>query len=284
MSFTSLVSTEELAKHLDDPDWIVFDCRFTLTAPESGREHYLHDHIEGARYVHLDNDLSSPITPRTGRHPLPDKDKFVQWLRNNGVSNNSQVVVYDESFGAMAGRLWWLLKWAGHDAVALLDGCYPKWRREGHKTSHELPETKSSNFEANFRDEMIISADEVLEFVNGNNKAVLIDARAEERFSGDIEMLDKVAGHIPGAINFPYEDNLDMGGDFLSAEELKEQFNNITNSKTPDKVIHMCGSGVTACHNMIAMEAAGLDGSKLYPGSWSEWITDTTRPVLTGEE
>ncbi len=284
MSYTSFVSTHVLAEHLGDPDWIVFDCRFTLTAPEVGREHYLHDHVEGARYAHLDNDLSSSITPTTGRHPLPDKDQFVQWLRENGVTNNSQVVVYDESFGAVAGRLWWLLKWAGHDAVALLDGGYPKWRREGNKTSHELPEVTPSNFQANFRDDMIVSSDDVLEFVNGNNKIVLIDARAEERFSGDIEMLDKVAGHIPGAINFPFEDNLDMGGDFLSVEELKEQFNDLMKDSSPDKVIHMCGSGVTACHNIIGMEAAGLAGSKLYVGSWSEWITDSSHPIATGEE
>ena len=284
MSFTSLVSTEELARHLDDPDWIVFDCRFTLTAPEAGREQYLHEHIEGARYAHLDDDLSSPITPQTGRHPLPDKDKFVQWLRANGVTNNSQVVVYDDIFGAVAGRLWWLLKWAGHDAVALLDGCYPKWCREGHKTSQELPNITPSNFQASFRDNMLASSDDVLEFVNGNSKIVLIDARAEERFTGEIEMLDKVAGHIPGATNFVYEDNLDMGGDFLPADELKEQFNELTKGNTPDKVIHMCGSGVTACHNMIAMESIGLSGSRLYVGSWSEWITDGSRPVATGEE
>ena len=284
MPFTSLVPTEELANHLDDPDWIVFDCRFTLSAPDLGYEHYLHDHVTGAHYAHLDNHLSSPITSTSGRHPLPDKDKFVQWLRYNGVNNNSQVVVYDESFGAMAGRLWWLLKWVGHDAVALLDGCYPKWRREGHQTSHELPVVKASNFQANFRDDMIVNASEILDLTQSNDQIILIDARAEDRFSGEREMLDKVAGHIPGAINFPYEDNLDMGGDFLSSEELKQQFNSLINENAPEKVIHMCGSGVTACHNMIAMEAAGLTGSKLYVGSWSEWITDPGRPVATGEE
>ena len=284
MSYTSLVSTDVLADHLTDPDWIVFDCRFTLTAPDSGYEQYLQEHIDGARYAHLDNDLSSPITESTGRHPLPDKKQFVQWLRSNGVNNNSQVVVYDESFGAMAGRLWWLLKWAGHDAVALLDGSYPKWRREGHKTSHDLPVIAESDFKADFRDEMIASSDEVHEFVKGNKQAVLIDARAEERFSGEIELLDKVAGHIPGAINFMYEDNLDMGGNLLPANELKEQFEGLMSGVKPEQVIHMCGSGVTACHNMIAMEAAGLYGSKLYIGSWSEWITAPDRPVATGDE
>lgn len=284
MSYTTLVSTNVLADHLDDPDWIVFDCRFTLTAPESGRENYLQEHIKGARYAHLDKDLSSPITSTTGRHPLPDKDKFVQWLRDNGVKNSSQVVVYDESFGAVAGRLWWLLKWAGHDAVALLDGCYPKWCREGNKTSHELPEVVTSDFQAHFRDDLIVTADDLLRSINNKEKIVLIDSRAEERFSGEIEMLDKVAGHIPGAVNFPYDDNLDMGGDFLPTDELKEQFNVLMKGNIPENVIHMCGSGVTACHNMIAMEAAGLAGSKLYVGSWSEWITEPDRPIALGEE
>lgn len=279
MSRTTLVSTEKLARHLDDPGWIVFDCRFTLTDPGSGRALYEQGHIPGARYAHLDNDLSSPVTELTGRHPLPDAKVLAEKLGRWGVDSEKQVVVYDDVFGGMAVRLWWLLKWLGHEQVALLDGVYPKWVREKRPLTTELPEIVPTRFVARPRDDMWVTAEQVQqELARG---AVLLDARAEERFQGMVEPLDKVAGHIPGAINRPFDDNLQISGEFLSPAELKQEYHNYLEASDRKTVIHMCGSGVTACHNLLAMQHAGLDPGRLYAGSWSEWITDQNRPVET---
>lgn len=278
MPHTTLVSTEELGKHLDDPHWIVFDCRFTLSDTEAGRRAYEEDHIPGARYAHLDDDLSSPVTAKTGRHPLPDPDALTQKLGDWGVDESVQVVVYDDSFGSMAARLWWLLRWLGHEQVALLDGGYQKWRREGRPITPDLPQITSTTFKARRRDALWIDSDAVAKAM-ADGGHVLIDARSEERFSGEVEPLDKVAGHIPGAVNVPYEDNLDISTDFLPPAELRPLYEQLLHGVGPEKVIHMCGSGVTACHNVLAMEHAGLRGARLYAGSWSEWITDPGRSV-----
>lgn len=283
MNFTTLVSTEELDKHLDDPDWVVFDCRFTLTDPEAGRRAYAQSHIPGARYAHLDDDLAAPVGDDTGRHPLPDPTVLAQKLGAWGVDAGKQVVVYDDTFGAMAVRMWWLLKWLGHENVALLDGVLPKWTREKRPLTEALPTIVATTFEANINDAMWITAETLLAELE-NGQVVLLDARAEERYSGEVEPLDKVAGHVPGAINLPWEDNLDLGGDFLSPEELREFYRQQVGDRAPAQVINMCGSGVTACHNILAMEHAGLHGARLYAGSWSHWITDASRPIATGEE
>jgi thiosulfate/3-mercaptopyruvate sulfurtransferase len=280
--FTTLVSTEELSRHLADPDWVVFDCRFTLTDPEAGRRAYSHGHIPGARYAHLDEDLSSPVTPSTGRHPLPDPVILAEKLGRWGVDATKQVVVYDDSFGSMAVRMWWLLRWLGHEAVALLDGGFPKWMREKHPVTGAVPDITPTVFVAHPDDSMWVSAADV-EAVVRKGGALLIDARPEERFAGVYEPLDKVAGHIPGAINWPFEENLDVDSTFLPAEELRRAYLNLLGKEPPERVIHVCGSGVTACHNILAMAHAGLPGGKLYPGSWSEWITDPSRPIATGE-
>lgn len=281
MTYTTLVSTETLAQHLDDPDWVVFDCRFTLSDPSAGRAAYDAGHIPGARYAHLDDDLSSPVTKTSGRHPLPDPkvlaDKLGQW----GVDAGKQVVVYDDTFGAMAVRMWWLLHWLGHEHVALLDGVYPVWLREKRPVTQELPVISPAQFEARPDDGLWLDAPAVQSGLEAG--AVLVDARAEERFSGEVEPLDTVAGHVPGAINLPWEDNLDMGGTFLPPAELNELYLDLLDGREPEQLIHMCGSGVTACHNVLAMEHAGLSGSRLYAGSWSEWIRDPSRPVATGE-
>ena len=282
MGFTTLVSTEELASHLDNPDWVVIDCRFTLTDTEAGMRSYTEGHIPGACYAHLDNDLSSPVSEKTGRHPLPDPAVLAKKLGDWGINNSKQVVVYDDTFGAMAVRMWWLLKWMGHDNVALLDGVYPKWLRENRPISKEHHDVVAVTFEANIRHELVVSADE-LQLQLDDNTCVLIDARAEERFSGEIEPLDKVAGHIPGAVNRPYDDNLAISGVLMSADELHEEYGDVLNGVNSEDVIHMCGSGVTACHNVLAMEAAGMTGSRLYVGSWSHWITDASRAIATGE-
>ena len=277
MKFTTLVSPDQLAQHLHDPQWIVFDCRFALTRPESGRQAYAKSHIPGARYAHLNEDLSGPITPASGRHPLPDPGLLAGKLGQWGVDRDKQVVVYDDSFGSMAVRLWWLLRWLGHDAVALLDGGFPAWLKQGRELDADIPDVRPTEFHPAQNDSLWVDSEAVLAALR--QKRVIIDARAEERFTGFIEPLDKVAGHIPGSLNAPFEDNLDMRGNFLKPEELRAQYESLLHSAPPGEVIHLCGSGVTACHNLLAMELAGLPGGKLYVGSWSEWITDPSRPI-----
>ncbi|MBI3775866.1 MAG: sulfurtransferase [Gammaproteobacteria bacterium] len=278
MTFTTLIDPNQLAEHLDDPQWVIIDCRFTLTDPEAGRRAYRENHIPGACYAHLNEDLSAPATLATGRHPLPHTALFASKLGAWGVDANKQVVVYDSSFGAMAARLWWLLRWLGHHNVALLNGGFPRWQREGLPITATVSSPRTSTFQPHLNPSLAVNADDV-ERIRRSSNYRLFDARAEERFSGAVEPLDKIAGHIPGAINLPWDDNLDLGGNFQTAEELRASYGNQLGDVVPEHVIHMCGSGVTACHNILAMEHAGLHGTKLYAGSWSEWITDPHRSV-----
>lgn len=282
MTYSTLVSTDELAAHLDDPQWVVIDCRFVLSEPEAGRALYCQSHIPNARYADLNKDMSSTVSADSGRHPLPDPYVLAEKLGQWGIDKQTQVVVYDDTFGAMAVRLWWLLRWLGHEAMALLDGGLPKWQREQRPMDAELPEVTPKTFQMQVNNALWVDAHTV-DSIREHSDHVLVDARAEERYTGMIEPLDKVAGHIPGAINHPYEDNLDFSGEFMSAEELKGEYKDLIGNRDPANIIHMCGSGVTACHNILAMEHAGLKGSKLYAGSWSEWITRPERPVTTGE-
>jgi thiosulfate/3-mercaptopyruvate sulfurtransferase len=282
MTYTTLIGTDELAKHLGDPDWVIVDCRFTLSDPEAGRRGYDAGHLPGARYAHLDEDLSGPRTGKNGRHPLPAVQDFAQTLGRWGIDRSKQVVVYDDSFGSMAVRLWWMLKWMGHDAVALLDGGLPKWQREKRPLTTEPPHVVPAVFVPEVRDDMRVDAETVLA-VSRTGEGLLLDARPEMRFTGAQEPIDPVPGHVPGAINVPFDDNLDVGGTFLAPEELREQYETLLGGRDPRQVIVMCGSGVTACHDLLAMEVAGLKGAKLYPGSWSEWIADPARPVATGD-
>ena len=279
---TTLVSTQQLAAELNNPEWVVFDCRFTLTDPFAGRRAYDTHHITGARYVHLEEDLSSPITSRSGRHPLPDAQVLCDKLGHWGVGSQTQVVVYDDSYGSMAVRLWWLLRWLGHEHVALLDGGLPKWMKEKHTVSDALPVITPKIFPCSPRPAMLVDAATV-ESIRCSPSHRLIDARPEQRFTGEREPLDAVAGHIPGAVNWVYEENIDFDGTYLPADELRENYSRVLNGVAPENVVHTCGSGVTASHNILAMEIAGLSGSRLYPGSWSEWITDPTRPIATGD-
>lgn len=282
MYINTLVTTEDLARHLGDPEWVIFDCRFTLTDPEAGRQAYLKGHIPGARYAHLDDDLSGPLGPDRGRHPLPDPRVLAEKLCQWGVGVNKQVVVYDDSFGAMAVRMWWLLRWLGHPAVALLDGGLPKWTREVRPLTTDVPDMAKANCACLPEPSQVVCADEVLRASQGGGE-LIIDARPDRRFTGEYEPLDPVAGHIPGSINWSFEENLDIDGTFLPPEALRENYQALLKGRPPWQVIHTCGSGVTACHNLLAMEIAGLPGSRLYAGSWSEWITDPSRPVATGE-
>lgn len=281
MPFTTLVSTEQLAPHLSDQNWVVMDCRFTLTDTEAGRKAYALGHIPGARYAHLDADLSGPKNGRNGRHPLPDPQVFARTLGAWGIDHQTQVVVYDDSFGAMAVRLWWMLRWLGHDAVALLDGGLPKWQREQRPFTADAPQVMPKPFVPNVRNDMLVGADAVLD-ASQTHSALILDARAEMRFIGEIEPLDPVAGHVPHAVNLPFDDNLSMAGAMMTADELRELYGEVLDGKPPQQVIHICGSGVTACHNILAMEIAGLPGSKLYAGSWSEWVADPAHPVAKG--
>jgi len=278
MKFTTLASPDQLAQHLHDPQWVIFDCRFALTRPEYGRQAYAKAHIPGARYAHLNEDLSGPITPASGRHPLPDPSLLASKLALWGVDQSKQVVVYDDSFGSIAVRLWWLLRWLGHEAVALLDGGFPAWQKQGRDLSAEIPVFRPAEFHCAHDDSLWVDSNAVLEALQQDRR--IVDARPEERFLGLIEPLDKVAGHIPGSLNSPFEDNLDMRGNFLKPEELRAQYESLLRGAPPGEVIHMCGSGVTACHNLLALEIAGLAGGKLYVGSWSEWITDPSRPIV----
>jgi len=281
MILTALVSTEILAQRLEDPDWVVFDCRHDLADPTRGRAEYGASHIPGARFLHLDDDLSAPKTGTNGRHPLPDPDVLMEKLGRAGVDSRKQVVAYDAQGGMVAARLWWLLRWLGHLPVAVLDGGWNQWIAEGRPRGTEIPPPQSTRFPGKANPNWV-GAD----FVRArlyDPGMVLVDARAPDRFLGQNETLDPVGGRIPGARNRYFRDNLDANGRFKSPEELEREFRVVLGTNDPQGVVNYCGSGVSACHNLLAMEVAGLRGARLYPGSWSEWCADPSRPVDSGE-
>jgi thiosulfate/3-mercaptopyruvate sulfurtransferase len=276
-----LVSTQELADCLRDAKIVICDCRHDLMDIEKGRRAYVEGHIPGAHFLHLDEDLSGKKTGKNGRHPLPDVDAFAKKMGSIGIDGSKQVIAYDDADGPYAARLWWLLRWVGHDQVALLDGGISKWLVEGRAMDSTLPTAKRATFAAKQKNDMTVDA----EFVMANIEqptAIVIDARAPERYRGETEPIDPVAGHIPGALNRMFKNNLNADGAFKSAATLKQEFAELLGELAPAQVINQCGSGVTACHNLFAMEIAGLSGSKLYPGSWSEWCADPARPVAKG--
>lgn len=278
MKYSTLISTENLNHHINDSNWVIIDCRFSLADSKAGAKAYRKSHIPNAHYAHLDHDLSSEVKSYTGRHPLPDFNLLASKLGQWGISNNSQVIVYDDTSGAFAGRLWWLLRYMGHDNVAVLDGDFRQWKNQGMQITTVLPSKKEKTFRPYFNQSSHLNAIEVTNSLAAN-KIKLIDARTNERYRGILEPIDPVAGHIPHAINRAFQLNLNNNGLFLSPEELYQQFSHLLGSTVPEQVVHMCGSGVTACHNLLAMEYAGLSGSKLYPGSWSEWITNRNRAI-----
>ncbi len=281
MTYTTLVSATTLHQHINDPKWVIVDCRFSLANGDSGSYAYRHGHIPNARYAHLNNDLSSVITDFTGRHPLPDFTLLAKKLGTWGISNNSQIVAYDDAGGAFAGRLWWLLRCIGHDNVAVLNGGIQHWQRQGLALTTILPTIQSTTFRPYLNASLWLNALQVQN--NLARKTIcLIDARTPERYRGEQEPIDPVAGHIPGALNRAFQLNLDSQGLFLSANSLGQQFKQLIGTRTPGQVVHYCGSGVTACHNLLAMEYAGLSGSKLYAGSWSDWIRNKNRGIATG--
>ncbi len=280
---STLVSVETLAAHVDDPAWRVFDCRHDLKNTEYGGQAYAKGHIPGALFLHLDRDMSGPMTGKNGRHPLPAIEDFAAKMSACGVGPDTQVVAYDNEGGIFASRLWWMLRWLGHDKVALLDGGLPGWRRAKLPLETEVRPFAPAQFVPRPRDEQVDTA-----YVLANLRSprmLLLDARGEDRYAGENETLDPVAGHIPGALNRFYFDNLDDAGCFFKpADELRAEFADLLDGREPTCVVQQCGSGVTACHNLLAMEIAGLSGSKLYPGSWSEWCSDPARPVATGDQ
>lgn len=278
MIYTTLVDTGTLAMQLAG-GWRVFDCRFVLSDPSAGERSYQQAHIPGAHYLHLDRDLAGPVTAASGRHPLPDAEVLAAKLAQAGVGSATQVVAYDDAAGAFAARLWWLLRWLGHPQVAVLDGGWNQWLGEGRPVSSEPPATRASgDLRAQPNGGLWLSSATVLERIRANTGR-LLDARAPSRFRGEQEPIDAVAGHVPGAVNLPYAGNVSEDGRFKPIEALRARFAAVLNGVTPAETVCMCGSGVTACHNLLAMEAAGLSGAKLYAGSWSEWIRDASRPV-----
>ncbi|MCB1823263.1 MAG: sulfurtransferase [Candidatus Competibacteraceae bacterium] len=280
MSHTALIDASTLHAHLSDPDWVVMDCRFSLADPEAGRRAYHDGHLPGAHYAHLDQDLSNPVTLATGRHPLPDPERLAHKLGAWGIDHDTQVVAYDDMGGMLAAaRLWWLLRWLGHTACAVLDGGLPAWRRAGLPLTAEIPAGRPTAFVPRPDDRLWMNTEQVMTLPAAE---VLLDARAAARYRGEVEPIDPVAGHIPGALNLPTDGNLTPEGHFLPVAALRERFAAVLDDRAPATVIHACGSGVTACHNLLAMEAAGLGGSRLYAGSWSEWIRDPRRAVAVG--
>jgi thiosulfate/3-mercaptopyruvate sulfurtransferase len=276
--YTTLVSPHELASHLGERDWIVCDCRHDLADYEAGRRAYSKSHIPGARFLHLDEDLSGPKTGVNGRHPLPHPLTFTLRLGALGIDDSKQVVAYDASGGCYAARLWWMLRWVGHTAVAVLDGGWLAWVERGLPVTAEKPAIQPTAYTLHLCPELAVDADYVLAHAN-DSRIALVDARSPDRFRGENETLDPVAGHIPGAINRFFKSNLDAGGHFKAPEALRPEFDELLGARAPSDVVQQCGSGVTACHNLLAMEHAGLRGSRLYPGSWSEWVSDPSRPV-----
>lgn len=275
MTYKTLISANSLQQNLYNPDWVIIDCRFSLANTEIGAYHYRHGHLPNARYAHLDKDLSSAITAQSGRHPLPDFRVLAKTLGAWGVTNHSQVVVYDDAAGAFAGRLWWLLRCLGHEAVAILDGGIQHWQKLGYAITTALPRIKPVSFRAYLDPTTWLNAEQVQNGI-AQQAICLIDARTPERYRGEQEPIDPIAGHIPQAINRPLALNLHKGL-FLSPDALHAQFRLLIGTRPAEQVVHYCGSGVTACHNALAMEHAGLKGSKIYAGSWSEWIRNKNR-------
>ncbi|HKD55267.1 MAG TPA: sulfurtransferase [Steroidobacteraceae bacterium] len=285
---TTLLEPAELVPHLDEPDWAIIDCRFELAAPEWGASAYAAGHIPRALYVHLDRDLSAERTAHTGRHPLPSPTALAATLGRLGIDARVQVVAYDQASGVYAARLWWLLRWLGHPQVAVLNGGIAAWQRAGLPLSTAPEQRAARRFVPAANPGVLVSGEEVAAAVDSGTlsrgTAMLVDARSAERFAGENETLDVVAGHIPGARNHPFATNHDAQGRFLPAAELRRAWQDTLGSVDPRRVMAMCGSGVTACDNLLALEIAGFSGARLYAGSWSEWITDPAHATARGPE
>lgn len=277
-AYTTLIEAQELAAQLSDPNVAVIDCRFELLKPDWGAQAYAESHIPGALFAHMERDLSDPVTPQSGRHPLPDPDRFAQILSDWGIDDSVQIIAYDQSNGAGAARLWWLARWLGHTRVAVLNGGFAAWQAAGLPVTSEPGTRARRNFIARRQSAAVLTTQDVLQRLR-DPEMCLVDARGADRFAGENETIDPVAGHIPGARNHPFTRNVDSSGRFLPAEELRKRWLQTLDGQAPQNVVAMCGSGITACHNLLALEHAGLHGGRLYSGSWSEWIRDPQRPI-----
>lgn len=282
MPYSTLITAEQLAQALAKGNTRVFDCRFDLGDTAKGRSDYDAGHIPSARYAHLDDNLAGPVTTGTGRHPLPEAASFIAWLQAQGLSSTDQVVVYDDGAGAMASRLWWMLRhWLGYEATAVLDGGWEAWTEVGQTVETISPTVSPGNFNAQPNRSCVVDTDTLASLIARDDHC-LLDARMPPRFRGEMEPLDPAPGHIPGARNAPFIMNLgDLGG-FADADTLREVYAEALGEHSPSNAVCMCGSGVTACHNLLAMDIAGLSGARLYVGSWSAWCSDPARPVATG--
>lgn len=276
--FTTLVSTAQVADHLGD--WAIVDCRFDLTREAAGRESYLAGHIPGAAYASLADDLSGTRTGTNGRHPLPSVEAAAETFSSLGIDQDTQVVAYDADNGMFASRLWWMLRYLGHDAVAVLDGGFNAWVGEGRNIRTGSERRTPTRFVPQAREQWLVTIGEMEGGVSTTD--LLVDARAPERFEGRSETLDRAAGHIPGAVNRCFKDNVDPSGRLRPALALRPEFDALLKGRPANQVVMYCGSGVTACQNLLAFEHAGLTGARLYAGSWSEWSADASRPVETG--
>jgi thiosulfate/3-mercaptopyruvate sulfurtransferase len=281
MEYTTLISVQELRPHLNDPDWLIVDCRFDLDKPDWSQSAYLESHIPGAVYVDLEQDLTAPMDGFNGRHPLPSVKNMSGLFSRLGIGEGTQVVAYDDAGGPFAARLWWSLRFLGHDAVAVLDGGIDAWKGEGLPMRSDRESRPSSSFQPAPRPDMLVKVDQVLASLEDAD-ALLLDSRSPERYRGEQEPRDPVAGRIPGARNRYWQDNLDAEGLFKPSHILKDEFELRLAGIAPENVIVYCGSGVTASHNMLALEHAGIRGPRLYGGSWSEWCADSSRPIASG--
>jgi thiosulfate/3-mercaptopyruvate sulfurtransferase len=276
-----LISPAELAQRVDDPDWIIVDCRFNLMDPSAGQAAWQSGHVPGAYYADLDRDLAAPVAAggAGGRHPLPEREGALRLLRSWGMHAGSTVVAYDDVSNAIAARLWWLLRWFGHQDVAVLDGGLQAWEAGGHPLSQDVPPQRTGSFDGAPGAMPVTDAGVGTALATG--QVCLLDARAKDRYAGLVEPLDARAGHVPGAFNAPFQENLAADKSFRSPAQLQAYYRAIVGDRPMDAVACMCGSGVTACHTLLALEVAGLPGAALYAGSWSDWISDPARPIST---
>ncbi len=281
---TTIVSPETLREHAEESQWILVDCRHNLQDFTAGRRAYQDGHIPGAFFADLERDLAGEKTGKNGRHPLPDPERFAEFLRSLGARDETQLVAYDEGADMYAARFWFLCRWIGHDAAAVLDGGITGWRALGYPIEHGHPERSersrraAGNLTINLHPELLVNANDVLASL-GNDAMAIVDARAPERFRGDVEPLDPAAGHIPGARNRWFKENFDERGRFKAPQRLRDEF---AGYGAPEEIVHQCGSGVSSAVNALAMELAGLHDWRLYTGSWSEWCADPMRPIETG--
>jgi thiosulfate/3-mercaptopyruvate sulfurtransferase len=284
MGIGPLVDVATLARELGRADWVVVDCRFTLTNAAAGKAAYDSGHIPGARYAHLDEDLARPPAAHEGRHPLPDPERFAATLGRLGIAAGDTVVAYDEGSGALAARLWWLLGWLGHERRAVLDGGFAEWQAAALPVEQHSPDFAARRYAPRRapRPDAVVTTGEIERVVAAGD--LLVDARAAPRYRGEQEPIDPKAGHVPGARNRPFSANVTAAGRFRSPAELRTELVELLGDRRPEQLVAMCGSGVTACHLLLAMEVAGLPGGRLYAGSWSEWIRDAARPIGTGPE